>query len=246
MNKEYGTLSTKFYEMSKPVGMSIDGDIEYYSDKLQNIKGKILEAGVGTGRVLIPLLKKGLDVDGIDSSPEMLEQCKLNLSKHQLSAQLFQQDITQLSLETKYDAIIMPAGSFCLLEKNNALQTLTLFRGHLKSGGKVIIDIETLPDYNPSEQNIRSVSLNESEKIVLTTTSDSIDFKTQKIKHVNKYELYKNDKVIKTEIADFVIHWYDPYEFEELLKRAGFKFISSQVGFGVNNNSSGITFIATI
>lgn len=68
-----------FYECLKPVGHSIDGDIEYCSRRLEDITGRVLEAGVGTGRMLIPLIKKGLTIDGIDSSPEMLEQCRINL-----------------------------------------------------------------------------------------------------------------------------------------------------------------------
>jgi len=117
MEKEYGRLSTMFYEYSKPVGHSIDGDIEYYSGRLEHISGRILEAGVGTGRVLIPLIKKGLTIDGIDSSPAMLEQCRINLETHECTASLYEQDLTASSLPHRYEAIIMPAGSFCLLPR---------------------------------------------------------------------------------------------------------------------------------
>lgn len=36
MFKEYGELSTKLYEITKPVGYSMGGDIEYYYEKLKN------------------------------------------------------------------------------------------------------------------------------------------------------------------------------------------------------------------
>ena len=71
---EYGKLSTKLYEITKPVGKSIDGDIEYYYEKLKSIEGPILEAGVGTGRMLIPFIQKGLNVEGVDLSEEMLDK----------------------------------------------------------------------------------------------------------------------------------------------------------------------------
>lgn len=70
MHEEYGELSTLFYELTKPVGHSLEGDIEYYLGKLQGTKGRVLEAGVGTGRVLIPLLLNGFIADGVDSSAE--------------------------------------------------------------------------------------------------------------------------------------------------------------------------------
>ncbi|MDR0850712.1 MAG: class I SAM-dependent methyltransferase [Christensenellaceae bacterium] len=245
MHEEYGTLSTKFYELSKPVGHSIDGDIEYYFEKLKNIKGKILEAGVGTGRMFIPFLKRGLNIDGVDLSSEMLKQCSINMKAHGVSAELYHQDLTKLSLKTKYDAIVMPTGSFCLLPKNTIMQTLSLFREHLRSGGKIIIDIELLPEFSASEQNIRSIKLENLDELLLTTTSESIDFKNQKILYINKYELKSGGNTLKTEVSRFVLYWYDIYEFEQLLKQAGFNYISYQIGYGTNNNSSCITFIAT-
>lgn len=52
--------------------LSFGGDIEFYQEKLKNFKGRILEAMVGSGRVIIPLLEAGLNVDGVDYSAEIL------------------------------------------------------------------------------------------------------------------------------------------------------------------------------
>ncbi|MFI3683522.1 class I SAM-dependent methyltransferase [Vagococcus fluvialis] len=114
---EYGKLSTKVYELTKPVGKSLDGDIEYYYEKLKDVTGPILEAGVGTGRMLIPFIQKGLTMEGIDLSEEMLAQCRMNMNEHQVIGKVFQGDLTKLEIETRYEAIMMPTGSFCLLPK---------------------------------------------------------------------------------------------------------------------------------
>lgn len=90
MFKEYGPLSTMMYQKTKAVGQSLDGDIEYYYDFLQDVKGSILEAGVGTGRVLIPLLEKGLNVEGVDVSEDMLSQCKQNMEAYSVSTFVYQ------------------------------------------------------------------------------------------------------------------------------------------------------------
>ena len=45
MFSTYGPLSTLVYDMTKPVGHSIDGDIEYYKERLKTCQGRILEAG---------------------------------------------------------------------------------------------------------------------------------------------------------------------------------------------------------
>jgi hypothetical protein len=60
----YGELCTEVYDLTKKIGDSLDGDLEYYRNKLKSCKGRILEAMVGSGRVIIPLLESGLVVDG--------------------------------------------------------------------------------------------------------------------------------------------------------------------------------------
>lgn len=72
----YGELCTEVYDLTKKIGQSIGGDLEYYREKLKNCKERILEAMVGSGRVIIPLLESGLIVDGVDYSHEMLASCR--------------------------------------------------------------------------------------------------------------------------------------------------------------------------
>lgn len=69
------------------------GDITAYKNYLSAIKGKVLEAGVGTGRMLIPLLQAGFDVEGVDNSTQMLAQCQKNLALYGLKANIQLQDL---------------------------------------------------------------------------------------------------------------------------------------------------------
>jgi len=75
----YSNLSSEVYDLDKYIGRSF-GDVEFYSERLANCTGRILEPGVGTGRMLIPLLEQGLKVDGFDVSEEMLNICRISLS----------------------------------------------------------------------------------------------------------------------------------------------------------------------
>jgi SAM-dependent methyltransferase len=51
-------------------------DIGYYRTLCQGRGGRTLELGCGTGRILLPLLKSGIAIAGVDQSPGMLEQLK--------------------------------------------------------------------------------------------------------------------------------------------------------------------------
>ena len=37
-------------------------------------QGRVLELGIGTGRVALPLKEKGIDISGIDASPSMVKK----------------------------------------------------------------------------------------------------------------------------------------------------------------------------
>src|SRR5690625_3841203 len=54
----YSKLSSEVYDIDKYIGLSF-GDVEFYSERLDSCAGPVLEPGVGTGRILIPLLEKG-------------------------------------------------------------------------------------------------------------------------------------------------------------------------------------------
>jgi hypothetical protein len=64
-SSSYGRLATEAYDMDKPIGHSF-GDVEFYLERLKSC----------TGRVLIPLMEAGLEIEGTDNSPEMLTICR--------------------------------------------------------------------------------------------------------------------------------------------------------------------------
>lgn len=231
------------YNPCKPIGYSIEGDIEYYIKKLEDTSGLVLEAGVGTGRLLVPLIKKGIKTDGVDSSTEMLEQCRVNLKKHEVEAVLYEQDLMSLSLPNKYDAIIMPTGSFCILPRDRVEEVLETFYNHLNNGGKIIIDLEMPKTFQEGISSISKVTISDERLILLTSYSDKIDWLLQKTSYINRYELIEKGRVVKTEISNFILYWYGIEEFKIYLSRVGYNDISYQVGYG-NDESDIITFIA--
>lgn len=62
--QSYHSLSAQVYQLDKPIGCSF-GDVEYYQQRLKDVKGKILEPAVGTGRILIPLLQSGFNIEDL-------------------------------------------------------------------------------------------------------------------------------------------------------------------------------------
>lgn len=223
----YSSLSTELYDFTKPVGHSVRGDIEYYLERLKGTKGKILEAAVGSGRFLIPLLENGYTVDGIDYSPQMLTSCRERCRERGLNPNLYEGNLCNFSLPSKYEAIVIPTGSFCLIETlEKAKETLKCFYSHLITGGRVIIDLEIPNGWRTGEISTSTFSLSEEEGILLENKSVEINWISQYTLSHLKYEKWRKGKLVDTELQKFKMRWYGLEEFKFILESIGFSEIT--------------------
>jgi SAM-dependent methyltransferase len=111
VNRHYGSLCSELYDLTKPIGGHYP-DVPYYRRRLTAIGGRVLEAAVGTGRLLVPLLQAGLHVEGIDSSAEMLTYCRRNCTVAGVEAALHCGALETMDLPHRYAAIVISLGSF--------------------------------------------------------------------------------------------------------------------------------------
>ncbi|MDU5082149.1 SAM-dependent methyltransferase [Tissierella sp. P1] len=244
----YSKLSTEVYNIDKPIGHSF-GDVEFYMERLKGIKGRILEPAVGTGRILIPLLEKGFIVDGIDSSPEMLDLCKLHCKERNLRADLYEENMQSFSLPHKYEAIIIPTGSFLLLENSiDAINGLKCFYEHLSVGGRLIVDIFMQSDFNIGHTSTRTWETPNGDLITLNESLVEVNFINQYTVSHFRYEKWHKSQLIQTELERFPLKWYGVEEFRLILEKVGFSdiTISSDYKFGIypTDNNQVITFEA--
>ncbi|WP_419883152.1 class I SAM-dependent methyltransferase [Peribacillus sp. B-H-3] len=230
----YGELCTEVYDLTKKTGQSIGGDIEFYLEKLKNCKGPILEAMVGSGRVIIPLLEAGLNVDGVDYSPEMLASCRQRCEEHELSPNLYQADLRELSLAHKYDAIIIPAGSFLLIEnREDSIQVLKKIYEHLETGGRLLLDL-FIPDDNLQAGSFEGTStfhVSNGDIITLERKLVEVDFLNQYKVSYLKYEKWREGKLIQTELQRFALRWYGVEELKLVLEKIGFSEVVISADF---------------
>ncbi len=70
--------------------------------------GRLLEVGVGTGRISRPLMKRGIRVHGVDISPGMMRTLRAQLGAEHLSPDLILGDATRLPLaDDSVPAVLM-------------------------------------------------------------------------------------------------------------------------------------------
>jgi SAM-dependent methyltransferase len=222
-SSSYGELAAEVYDLDKPLGHSF-GDVEFYRDRLRSsCSGRILEPAVGSGRVLIPLLEAGLKVDGIDNSPEMLAACRARCAQRGFDPALWEADMASFSSPERYEAIVVPAGSFLLLaDRGASLAALKRFGEHLVPGGRLILDLELQTELRAGQASTRTWQTPTGELITLESKLVEVDLlKQYTVSHL-KYEKWRDGVLVRTELQRFPLRWYGLEEFELVLRSLGY------------------------
>lgn len=231
MNNRYGKLASLVYHLDKPVGRSF-GDVEYYLERLRGVSGPVLEPAVGTGRMLIPLLQAGLDVSGFDISQEMLDYCQRELELRSLTARLELAGFTDYRVDRPVEAIVVPAGSFQLLDSfEQGLLALRRFHASLKVGGRLLLDLDTVAAIVNVQPGLRTWSAPPHGLITLNATPLEKDYCAQLTREMHRYELWEHGVLLETQLEQFSLRWWGVQEMRMALEQVGFTEISVSGGY---------------
>lgn len=125
-------------------------ELDFYKDAIERFGEPVLDLACGSGRLLLPLLRAGIEVDGADVSADMLQQCRRRMEQAGLETNLYQQPMNRLDLPRQYNTIYL-CGSFGLAgSRKQDLETLQRCHAQLAPAGALILNIQaeyTDPDH---------------------------------------------------------------------------------------------------
>lgn len=117
-------------------------EIAYFRRYVERDGQPALDVACGTGRLLLPYLRAGLDVDGCDISGDMVEHCRGKAAREGLKPTLFVQPMYELAPPRRYMTIFV-CGAFGLgSTREQDAEALRRFHEFLEPGGTLLIDIE--------------------------------------------------------------------------------------------------------
>lgn len=115
-------------------------------DTLQRLAngGRVLELGIGTGRIALPLAARGLDVYGIEASRSMLT--KLSEKPGGARLKVRQGNFADVRMEVSFSLVFALVSTFFLLRSRQEQQrSFYTLAGELSEGGTLLLE-----NYEPS------------------------------------------------------------------------------------------------
>lgn len=219
----YGKLSAEFYDLDKPEARP--DALEWYLDYAKRVGGPILEPMCGTGRYLLPLLTERLDVEGLDSSIEMLRHCRTRATALGVVPILHEGRLEDFVAERPYALAFIPSGSFSLLTNEKLVRRcLERLYALLRPGGSFVVEVERAGLIEPSLSGTwegRWLERADGAKILQSWLRQYSGVEGI-ARYVHRYELVEQGRLVESEFEDFAVKHYEPDEFSGLLAQAGF------------------------
>ena len=221
----YNDTVTRFYDPVYEKFPNLGAGLEFYLEEIKNTAGKVLEAGVGTGRIFIPALKSGADIYGIDYSDKMLNRLKSKIDEkdfHRVS----QNDMRNFKLDKKFDLVISPFRVFQhMVTIEEQLKVLDCIYKHLNPGGRYIFDVFN-PDLNRITKDVDNVQEFDGEyepgKRLKRYSSVKFDNLNQVLNITFKFIWDEDGKEMQDEFYT-PLRYFFRFELENLIARTKFK-----------------------
>lgn len=118
-----------------------DPAIDWFRGLAKMTGGPVLELGVGSGRVAVPIAKDGHEVVGVDRSAAMLKRAESYARRARVSLRLVEADVRNFSLDRTFALITIPSNTFLMLAPDDQWACLARCREHLAPHGRLAIDV---------------------------------------------------------------------------------------------------------
>lgn len=181
-----------------------------------------LELGCGAGDPLLALRADGLDVQGLDSSADMLIELRRTAAERGLDVTVHHSTIEEMDLGTTFRSIFLAGPTFNLIADDpTASAALARMRDHLDPAGAALIPL-FIPDPIAEHHlgHTREHVDDHGRTLRVTATSSERDETARRQTTVLRYEVIDGDNHEVVE-RPWVLHWHTVPGFRALAADAG-------------------------
>ncbi|MCX6018243.1 MAG: class I SAM-dependent methyltransferase [Chloroflexi bacterium] len=190
----------------------------------------VLELGAGSGRVMLPLLRAGRRVVGVDESPEMLDIAREHiaaLSTDAASSELHCADARTIRLDERFGMVVIALNTFLHNRtREDQLATLRTAREHLAPGGFLVVDLPPNDElsFQPDDDDyqIEATLIDPSTQTRITKSVASSIFWATQEQELTYRIVEERAGQEHEQIISFRLRHVFRYEMDLLLQLAGF------------------------
>ena len=229
-------------------------DVAMFEGFARQYGGPILEIGCGTGRVLIPIAKMGIEIDGVDLSDSMLSVLREKLIIGNFKSRIQQGDMRSFKLGRKYKLITIPFRSLQhMITADDKLSALQRIKEHLAPEGRLIFDVAS-PNYESltsgfGQEYLDSEwrSLSEGGKTVrMFFRRDGYRKIDQVMLGTLLFRVYEGEHIIREEEQSLEMHFFSLPELEGYFRASGLRIEQSFGSYDLkplDENASQMVFV---
>jgi SAM-dependent methyltransferase len=198
---EYYGMMAEFWDLFRGDTSTWD-DRFFYLDVVKKYGQPALDVGCGTGRILLDFMQQGIDIDGVDNSPDMLKLLHEKAEKLSLKPATYQQEMHALALPRKYQTILVPSSSFqLLLDASLPHLAMNCFYEQLLPGGVLAMPFMTLwKQGDPFESEFTREAIRPEDGAIIRRWQYSrFDPETDFEHTIDRYEILREGNVIASE-----------------------------------------------
>ncbi len=222
-------------------------ELAYYGAAIRQFGQPALDLGCGTGRLLVPLLEGGLDVDGVDLSEEMLAGCRKRAEAAGVQPRLGNQAMHQLALDRRYRTIYICDSFGIGGSRRNDREALRRIHDHLEPGGALVMSMgfpyddedewrlwlphgrEVLPRLWPEKPGRQEQP--DGSVILQWLRLVDLDPRAQSIVLAIRDQLLRDGEAVAEEEREIAINVYLEQELRLMLELAGFELVRFEAGY---------------
>jgi len=198
-------------ELYDPWSVSVTEDVGFYLDEARRSGGSVVELGIGTGRIAVPIAADGIRVIGVDSSRGMLDVCARRAALAGVELDLRVGDLRDPPVRERVPLVICPFRSYLHLQTDDDRRlALSAARRLLLPGGRLVFDVFTPGPDDIEQTHDRWV---EREPGIWERAVWNMDARTLTLS-------VRGEEAAATTMA---LAWIEPEEWRVLLEETGFE-----------------------
>jgi len=149
----YGDRWADVYDEWAAKHLATAGEVEFLAELARG--GRALELGVGTGRIAIPLVERGIDVVGIDASDRMIEKLRAKTDR----VAIVKGEMADVAAEGEFDLVYAVFNTFfAMLSQDAQVRCFVNVADRLEADGVFVIQA-FVPDLTRFERGQRVQAL---------------------------------------------------------------------------------------